>query len=112
MAASLNDPSSFRQMLANFGNRQQSTALSRQHNESLLNADPYDIEAQRRIEEAIRQEAVEESFQNAMEYSPESFGRVIMLYVDGELNGRKIKAFVDSGAQATIMSKKLAEECG
>lgn len=34
-----------------------------------LNADPYDIEAQKKIEEAIRMEAVLENMQHAMEYS-------------------------------------------
>lgn len=78
----------------------------------LESLDPLDPEFQRRCEEFIQQENINESYAGAMEHIPEFFARVTMLYIDASLNGHNIKAFVDTGAQTTIMSKSLAERCG
>merc|ERR1712223_1996181 len=60
----------------------------------------------------IEQKNIDHNMELAMEASPESFGTVIMLYINCKVNGHDVKAFVDSGAQATIMSQAAAERCG
>lgn len=58
--------------------------------------DPMSVEGQKAIEERIRQENVNENMQAALEHNPESFGRVVMLFVDCKINTIDgIKAFVD-----------------
>ncbi|KAJ4898109.1 ubiquitin family protein [Raphanus sativus] len=92
----------------------QRSVVHRQKEEelALLYADPFDVEAQKKIEAAIRQKGIDENWEAALEHNPEGFARVIMLYVDMEVNGVPLKAFVDSGAQSTIISKTCAERCG
>eukprot|EP01102_Stenamoeba_stenopodia_P002425 TRINITY_DN1224_c0_g1_i1.p1 TRINITY_DN1224_c0_g1~~TRINITY_DN1224_c0_g1_i1.p1 ORF type:complete len:474 (+),score=149.37 TRINITY_DN1224_c0_g1_i1:117-1424(+) len=77
-----------------------------------LNADPFDMETQKQIEEEIRMENVNANMESAIEHHPEAFSRVHMLYVDCLVNGVPVKAFVDSGAQSTIMNTACAERCG
>lgn len=109
LADSLESPARFLSLLR----AQQSQMEQANPNPGLQDiTDEFDIDAQRRIEENIRQQRVLENLEHAIEYSPESFGRVTMLYVDVKVNGTPVKAFVDSGAQATIMSPECAEKCG
>uniref|UniRef100_A0A2N9FLB4 DNA damage-inducible protein 1 n=2 Tax=Fagus sylvatica TaxID=28930 RepID=A0A2N9FLB4_FAGSY len=93
--------------------RQRSDVRRQQEEElALLYADPFDVEAQKKIEAAIRQKGIDENWAAAIEHNPEAFARVVMLYVDMEVNGVPLKAFVDSGAQSTIISKSCAERLG
>ncbi|KAL6945407.1 hypothetical protein ACO0QE_002859 [Hanseniaspora vineae] len=61
------------------------------------------------MEELAYARKIDEQMTHAMEYTPENFTTVSMLYINMEINGHPVKAFVDSGAQNTIMSTKLAK---
>nr|Q7ZYA7.1 RecName: Full=Protein DDI1 homolog 2 [Xenopus laevis]AAH43869.1 MGC53726 protein [Xenopus laevis] len=91
--------------------QQQERARREQERIRLYSADPFDLDAQAKIEEDIRQHNIEENMTIAMEEAPESFGQVVMLYINCKVNGYPVKAFVDSGAQMTIMSQACAERC-
>lgn len=112
LADAVQDKDRFRQAWEAMARQAYEREAEKQRELALLNADPFNIEAQAKIEEIIRQQRVEENLQNALDYTPEAFGRVHMLYIDVEVNNNKVKAFVDSGAQATIMSPDCAEKCG
>ncbi|CAO3637799.1 unnamed protein product [Cunninghamella echinulata] len=108
--AAMNDPNRFTAMIQQLDQSRRQAA--NQRTEMLAASDdPFDIEAQKRIEEAIRQENIAANLEAAMEYNPESFARVTRLYVNVEINGTKLVALVDSGAQSTVISPETAERC-
>ena len=57
------------------------------------------------------QRARDEQLKLAMEATPEAFCKVPMLYVRCTLNDVPLKAFVDTGAQMTVMSLECAQKC-
>ncbi len=58
------------------------------------------------LEDLAFEEQIEDAYRYSVEHTPH------MLYVRMEVNGAQMKAFVDSGAQSTIMSAACAERCG
>ncbi|KAI8938532.1 DNA damage-inducible protein 1 [Plenodomus lindquistii] len=112
LGAAIHDPARWRELFAMRQRQQEDAERERQNQIALLNEDPFNVEAQRKIEDLIRQDRVVENLQKAYDENPEVFVRVHMLYVNTEVNGVPVKAFVDSGAQATIMSPDCAERCG
>lgn len=52
----------------------------------------------------FRQQNIEENMTIAMEEAPESFGQVVMLYINCKVNGHPVKAFVDSGELSLFLS--------
>eukprot|EP00189_Rhodosorus_marinus_P011807 CAMPEP_0184745050 /NCGR_PEP_ID=MMETSP0315-20130426/7779_1 /TAXON_ID=101924 /ORGANISM="Rhodosorus marinus, Strain UTEX LB 2760" /LENGTH=343 /DNA_ID=CAMNT_0027217065 /DNA_START=273 /DNA_END=1304 /DNA_ORIENTATION=- len=69
-------------------------------------------EAQKYIAEQIERENIEKNLQDALEFNPEAFAKVVMLFVKAEVNGKQAIAFVDTGAQSTIISLECARRLG
>uniref|UniRef100_A0A060T043 DNA damage-inducible protein 1 n=1 Tax=Blastobotrys adeninivorans TaxID=409370 RepID=A0A060T043_BLAAD len=107
----LDDSEEFRKRMIAVERERIEAERSRRQELKRLQEDPYNEESQKRILELIREEAVMENLNSALEHNPEVFGRVTMLFVPVWVNGHQVKAFVDSGAQATIMSPQCVERC-
>ncbi|KAJ8908017.1 hypothetical protein NDN08_008114 [Rhodosorus marinus] len=69
-------------------------------------------EAQKYIAEQIQRENIEKNLHDAIEFNPEAFAKVVMLFVKAEVNGNQAIAFIDTGAQSTIISLECARRLG
>ncbi|VDN51796.1 unnamed protein product [Dracunculus medinensis] len=74
--------------------------------------DPTDTEGQRLIEEQIRLKNIIMARNYAIEHMPEAYIPVNMLYISIKINGVLTQAFIDTGAQLSILSDSEALRCG
>ena len=77
----------------------------------LMNSDPNDPQVQQKIAKIIQKKNIDENLRQAEEYMPETLFPVHMLFINLEINKKKVVALVDTGAQSTIMSQTLCEQC-
>ena len=77
----------------------------------LMNSDPNDPQVQEKIAKIIQKKNIDENLRQAEEYMPETLFPVHMLFINLEINKKKVVALVDTGAQSTIMSQDLCKKC-
>lgn len=111
LAAAVNDAQRFRTLFEARQRQLQERQRQAEAENARLESNMWDMEAQREIARRIKDQQIAKNIELAMEENPESFARVSMLYIDVVVNNIPIKAFVDSGAQTTIMSPEAAERC-
>ena len=64
------------------------------------------------LNKALDEIAIQKNYEKAYETIPESFFPISMLYFNCSINGFTVKAFIDTGAQSSIMNLKLAKKIG
>lgn len=79
------DPAALQTALGRLRALQEEDLQRQRAEDALLEADPFDAEAQKKIEALIRRKNVEESYEQAMEHAPEMFAPVTMLYCHMEV---------------------------
>lgn len=78
LAAAVENPQRFAQLFRQMQDLERRERMMRQQHIADLNADPFDIDAQTRIAEMIREERVQENLQNAIEHNPEGKSRPVV----------------------------------
>lgn len=71
LAEAINDPTRFREVWLDMMREDAERERERFEQMRLLNEDPFNVDAQRKIEEMIRQESVQQNLQHAYEHNPE-----------------------------------------
>ena len=75
LAAAVNDANRFREVWLEMMGDEANRENERLEQMRLLNEDPFNVDAQRKIEEMIRQQSVQENLQFAYEHSPEGMSQ-------------------------------------
>ena len=71
LAEAINDSNRFREVWLEMIGEDEAREMERLEQMRLLNEDPFNVDAQRKIEEMIRQQSVQENLQHAYEHNPE-----------------------------------------
>ncbi len=71
LADAINDPARFKEVWMEMVREDEGRERERLEQMRLLNEDPFNVDAQRKIEEMIRQQAVQDNLQFAYEHNPE-----------------------------------------
>jgi hypothetical protein len=102
----MNDPERFNTMVQQIEQSRRQAETQKSLQIAALNDDPFDIEAQKRIEEAIRQENIAANLEAAMEYNPESFARVRMIALELALSFTKSLRLVLSTGDSSLYTSR------
>ena len=76
-----------------------------------LNSNIDTPEVQRKIMQMIQNQRINENLRQGIETMPESLFPVHMLFINIEINNKKVIALVDTGAQSSFMSADLCRKC-
>ena len=76
-----------------------------------LNSNIDTPEAQRKIMQMIQNQRINDNMRQGIETMPESLFPVHMLFINIEINNKKVNALVDTGAQSSFMSADLCRKC-
>ena len=79
---------------------------------NLFGSNPNNPEAQRRMEQIIQSQRINDNLRAATEIMPESLFPVHMLFINIEINKNKIQALIDTGAQSSFISADVCQKCG
>jgi len=77
LAEAINDPARFKEVWLEMIREDENRERERIEQMRLLNEDPFNVDAQRKIEEMIRQESVQQNLQHAYEHNPEGMSGCI-----------------------------------